>query len=280
MSKLQLVDQIADSFQIRIKNEFSKRLTSFYIVGSYAFEKTSEQRPDVNYLLIFEDFTSPDNYFQIGEICKKVEEEFAKKATVKFEFRPFRYIKPRYKNDFEVSVNPIITSTAEIKKMGNVIFNKWFTQGLISANKLITGNDFLSTLKVPTLKREDLKENSLMFFYLPLSRAPAQYSKEESNLLLNEALVNAKNTAYFGIEAAMTDEELANKEYVKYMENKETMVEFYQERYNQKTANIVSRILEVRSNYLQVKDDPKIAKEMFSIALDLINVVRSKVYSK
>ncbi len=64
------------------------------------------------------------------------------------------------------------------------------------------------------------------------------------------------------------------------MKNKETMVKFYKERYNKKTADMVARILEVRNNYLQVKDDREIAEEMFTIALNLISVVRSMVYSK
>lgn len=282
MNNKGLVEKVATSFEQAVNQKLSKRLKSFYIVGSYAFGKVSEQRPDVNFLLIFNNFISPEDYLAIGEICRNLEDKYAKKATIKIEFRPFRYIKPRYKNDFEISINPIIISTGEIKAMGGVIFNKWFTQGLKSTNKLLSGDDYLSQLKVDKISREDLKKGAafdLAFFSLPVSRAPAQYTKSESNLLLNESLVNAKNIAYFGIEAAMNDKELAQKDYVKYMQNKDKMVAFYAKRYGKDAARMVERVLRVRNQYLKFKNDPKVAQEIFSIALTLANIVRAKVYS-
>lgn len=282
METKDLVSNIAASFEKKIKSRLSSRLKSFYIVGSFAFGKISKQRPDINFLLIFDGFTSPNDYLTIGEICKELENEFAKIATLKIEFRPFRFIKPKYSNDFEVSINPIIISTGEIQAMSGVIFNKWFTQGLISYNKLLLGDDFLKSLKVENITRKDLVKGAmfdLMFFSIPLSRAPAQYNKKETNLLLNESLANAKNIAYLGIEAAMTDEELKNKEYLSYIKNKESIASFYEKRYGKDVGKMVRRIFQVRSEYQSLKNNPKVAKEMFSIALKLANVVREKIFS-
>lgn len=281
MSK-NLVSQIAASFEKRVKSKLSSRLKSFYIVGSYAFGKISEQRPDLNFLLIFDGYTSPENYLTVGEICRNIEKEFSNKATIKIEFRPFRYIKPRHANDFEVSINPILVSTGEIKGMGGVIFNKWFTEGLKSANKLLHGKDFLKSLKVGDITKKDLVKGAmfdLMFFSIPVSRAPAQYTKDETNLLLNESLVNAKNMAYLGIEVAMTDKELKEKDYLKYLKNKETIASFYEERYGKDIGKMVKRIFQVRDQYQTLKNDPKVGEEMFSIALNLANIVRGKVFS-
>src|SRR3989338_7191256 len=159
----------------------------------------------------------------IGEICRTIEEEFSKDTTVKIEFRPFRYIKPRYQNELEVSINPIIISTGEIQGMGGVIFNKWFTEGLKNANKLLSGEDFLKALEISSITTQDLQKGAifdLSFFSIPLSRAPAQYNK-----------------------------------------NKETITSFYKERYGDDVSRMVKRIFEVRTNYLKYKNDPEVAEE-------------------
>ena len=277
-----LVERVASYFKKQVKNELSSRLASFYVVGSYAFGKISKQRPDINFLLIFDKFTTPDDYLIVGEICRALEKEFKNEVTIKIEFRPFRYIRPRYNNKVEVSVNPIIISVGEIKAMRGIIFNKWFTNGLKSTSRLIFGKDFLKTLKDQKISKEDIKKGAgfdLTFFSLPLSRAPAQYWKDELNLLLNESLTNAKNIAFFGIEAAMSEEELNRKAYIEYLKNKDKIVGFYQKRYGGKEAQMVKRVLEVRDQYLKYKNNPLVAKEMFSIALQLSNIVRQKVFS-
>lgn len=282
MNRKQLVGKVARVFESKVKAGLSKRLHSFYIVGSFAFGKISEQRPDINFLLIFDKFTSPQDYLLVGKICREIEKEFSKDATVKIEFRPFRYIKPRYKNEFDVSINPILISTGEIQAMGGVIFNKWFTEGLKSANKLLLGKDHLKDMVVSEITREDLIKGGmfdLMFFTIPLSRAPAQYEDKESNLLLNESLINAKNIAFFGIEAAMSEEELAGKKYIDFMKNKEKISAFYKERYSEEAMKMVKRIFQIRDGYLKFKDDPKVAKEVFTIALNLGNLVRKKLFS-
>lgn len=277
-----LVNKIARVFESKVKASLFKRLHSFYIVGSFAFGRISEQRPDINFLLIFNKFTSPQDYLLIGKVCREIEKEFSKDATIKIEFRPFRYIKPRYKNEFEVSINPILISMGEIQAMGGIIFNKWFTEGLKSANKFLSGEDYLKDMVVSKITREDLIKGGmfdLMFFTIPLSRAPAQYENKESNLLLNESLINAKNIAFFGIEAAMSEEELADKKYIDFIKNKWKISVLYKERYSEKAMRMVKRIFQIRNEYLKFKSDPKVAEEVFEIALNLGSLVRKKLFS-
>ena len=64
LSKKQ-VDNIISSFQQIVLDKLSKRLKSLYIVGSYTFGKISNDRPDINFLLIFDKFTSPQDYLTI-----------------------------------------------------------------------------------------------------------------------------------------------------------------------------------------------------------------------
>jgi len=277
---LKTVPEIASKFEKYVKAVLSKRLYSFYVFGSYASGKISEEKPDVNFLLIFEEFTTPQDYLEIGKVCRKLEDEFANKTTIRFEFRPFRYIKPRYEHELEVTINPAITSTGEIKAMGGVIFNKWLTQGIRSSNKLLFGKDLLSTLKTQDIFKEDLVHGGvfdLSFFTLPLSRAPAQYNDDETHLLLGEALTNAKNIASFGVLAAMTEEELKNKIYLEYITDKDKMIDFYGEKYGKSEQKMVSKILEARSNYLKYKKNQKVEEEIFGICLTLGNAVRKKV---
>jgi len=278
-----LVEKISLSFQNKVRSSFSSRLKSFYLVGSYAFGKISEQRPDINFLLIFDKFVTPQDFLTLGKICRSLEKEFSKAVTIKIEFRPFRYIKPKYKNEFEVSVNPILVGTGEIQEMGGVLFNKWFTEGLRSVNKLLFGSDFLETLKIAEITKEDVVKGAmfdLMFFTMPTSRAPAQYWDDESNLLLNESLENAKNIAYLGIVAVMNMEELKKKSYVDYIKNKERIFGLYKERYVDEAAGMIKRIFQIREQYLKFKNNPGVAEEVFAIALNLASVVRSKVFEE
>jgi len=276
-----LVEDVAKNFEKACKKVLGERLHSFYMVGSYAFGKISLDRPDINYLLILKESAIPKDYLKLGDICREIVETFKKQCSVRIEFRPFRYIYPKIRKDYDVFLNPIVLSLQEIKGMG-CIFNKWFTEGLKSANKLLFGSDLLPTLEVGEITREDIFQGAifdLSFFIIPLTRAPAQYDEDEFDLLFNEAMTNGKNICYLGIELAMNDEELKNKEYVNYIQSKETIVDFYKERYGEEAAILVFKIFDARENYLQYKKDPQKAKEMFEVAVTLGDLVKFKLFS-
>ncbi|MFH0987147.1 MAG: hypothetical protein V1911_03835, partial [Candidatus Micrarchaeota archaeon] len=259
-----------------------KRLESFYIFGSYAFGKVSLDRPDINLLFIFKEKAGPKDFLKIGELCRETADKFQDKCSVRFEFRPFRYLYPKVKREYDIFINPAITDMASIQATG-VVFQKWFTEGLKNANKLVHGSDVLKTIKVGDVTTEDLMKFGMMdllFFQLPLERAPAQYGKSESEFLLNESLCNAKNIAYLGIEMAMTDGELKQKKYVEYIQDKQKMIDFYKERYGAELSKKVAKVLDARDNYIKYKNSRAKAEEIFGIALELADAVKYKLFSR
>ena len=276
-----VVKEISNSFQTYTTQYLKPYLESFYLVGSFVSGGISPDRPDLNYLLIFKKNVLPENYLMIGQITQALETRFAQLTSIRIEFRPFRYIIPHYHHDFEISINPIIISTAEITNMGNVIFNPWFTHALKSNHKLLFGKDYLRSLSPPIPNHQMLKTAAffdLAFFTLPLSRAPAQYTPHQTHLFLSEALINAKNIAYLGVEVAMTNAELAKHQYLKYIHHKEKLINFYKRRYSPKVAKMISVILDTRQNYLRYRNNSQKAQQIFSISLNLGHIVRQKLY--
>lgn len=278
--KRSLVDEVAKTFEKVSKKELGERLESLYVIGSYAFGKISLDRPDLNFLLILKEDATPEDHLKIGEICREMVRIFEDKCSVRIEFRPFRYIYPKVRKDYDIFLNPIIQSVKEIKSKG-FIFTKWFTEGLKNANKLLYGEDFLNTIEVGEITKQDIFQGAifdLSFFTIPLTRAPAQYGKEEFDLLFNEAMTNAKNMCYLGIEVAMSEEELKNKEYTNYIENKDTIRDFYRERYGEQVAELVGKVFNARENYLKFKKDSKKAEEMFGIALQIGDLIQHRLF--
>lgn len=275
-----VVVSIAEYYLTSVKKKLHYRLASCYIVGSYAVGKISLDRPDINFLLIFKEKIIPADYLTVGRICQDTEEKFAEVATVKIEFRPFRYIQPHFHGRYEVSINPRLTSNEEIQRLGGAIGPKWIAEGMKAMSKRVFGEPILEQLHPGPILRSDIVRAvtfDLAFFTIPLSYAPAQYSTEECGLLLNESLVNAKNIASLGIIAAMTSAELTARAYIHMQIDKNKMVPFYATRYGSKYGAMVEKILDVREHYLEYRNNPEVAEDMFSIALELGNAVRKRV---
>jgi len=275
-----LVEEVADSFVGLCKQKLNARIESLYAVGSYAFGKMSMDRPDLNFLLILSEYATPSDYLVIGEICREIPKDFRKHCSVRVEFRPFRYIYPKIRSSYDVFLNPIIVSTNEIRMRG-MIFSKWFTEGMKGTNKLLFGKDFLPSVSVGTISKQDIFQGALFdlpFFTIPLTRAPAQYDDDECDLLFNEALTNGKNICYLGIEIAMNENELKEKKYLNYIENKETIADFYNEHYGKEASKIVATIFEAREHYLEYKNCREKADEMFDCALRIADHVQRNLF--
>jgi len=282
MDKTKLVDSVANTFAELCKEKLGERLESLYTTGSYVFNKISLDRPDINFLLIFKGRSTPDDYLKHGDVCHQIINQFKEECSIRIEFRPFRYLYPKVRKDYDVFLNPILISLDEIKERG-YIFTKTFTEGLKSANKLLYGNDVLSTIKVGEITTQDLFQGAMFdlpFFMIPLTRAPAQYDESDTDLLFNEALVNGKMLTYLGMELVLTEEELRNKAFIKYIQNKEAIVSLYKERYGEHIGSLVSKIYEARENYLKYKKDPEKAREIFSATLQIGGAIQYKLFSR
>jgi len=281
MDHKELVDAVANAFAELCKEGLGEHIESLYVTGSYAFGKISLDRPDINFLIILKGRTTPKDYLTQGEICRQVINRFKEACSIRIEFRPFRYLYPKVRREYDVFLNPILTSVDEIRDMG-CIFTKLFTEGLKNSNRLLDGSDFLRTLEIGEITMEDVIKGAMFdvpFFILPLTRAPAQYDESEIDLLFNEALVSGKMLSYLGIELALSEEELKRKAFITYIENKGTIVQFYNERYGIDIGGLVSKIYEARENYLEYKNRPEKAKELFEAALRLGGVIQGKLFS-
>lgn len=134
----QVIKEVNNEVISLAQSHLIDRLLSLYLVGSFATKSISYARPDINYRLVFKGNVAADDFLIVGRVFQLVEDAFMDRATIRIEFRPFRYIKPRDIHDFEVSLNPIITSEQQINAE-QVIFNKWRTQGFIHNHQLIFG---------------------------------------------------------------------------------------------------------------------------------------------
>lgn len=278
-----LVNEIAKSFELDSKEKLGERLESFYLVGSYAFGKISLDRPDINFLLIFKDRATSDNFLTLAEILRDVIKNFKEKALVRPEFRPFKSIYPKFRRDYEVLLNPIIMNMADKDLPVPFNYPKYFLEGIKNSRRLLFGEDVLADIEIGEITRQHIQEwmmRDILFCEIPLARAPVQYDEDEYDLFFNEVLSAAKIFVSWGIEIAMSDEELAEKKYVYYIEDKEKMVEFYKERYGEDVAQMVEKVLDARKNYLKYRNDEKKVEEMFGIALNLAGVLKGKLFGK
>jgi len=280
--KSALVTEVAKAFEDKITKTFSKKLESFYLVGSYASGKHALERPDINYLLIFKGKASPDDFLAMADVLRKVVEQFKDKVLVRPEFRPFKCIYPKFRREYTILLNPIIMNMAEKDMPSPFAFPKWFTEGIKKSRTLIFGSDALAKVEIPSITRQDVREwmlRDILFQELPLQRAPVQYDEDEWDLFAGEVLTAEKNMATWGVEIAMSDEELAEKKYLHYVENKGEMIEFYKKRYGEHTAEMVRKILAARENYLKYQGNKEEVKEMFRIALNLADILKQKLFS-
>jgi predicted nucleotidyltransferase len=277
-----IVDNVAKSFEADCKEKLGERLEGFYLVGSYAFDKISLDRPDINFLLIFKERADADDFLVLADILRKIINEFKDEVLLRPDFRPFKSIYPKFRRDYEITINPIIMNMADKNLPAPFAYPKYFTEGIKNSRKLLLGNDVLNGVEIGKVTRQDIQEwmiRDILFQEIPLARAPVQYDEDEYDLFFNEVLTAAKNFVSWGIEIAMSDEELAEKMYVYYVENKEKLVEFYKERYGEDVSQMVEKVLDARKNYLKYKTDKEMVKGMFRIALGLAGVLKYKLFS-
>jgi len=277
-----LVDKVADDFELGCKEKLGERLEGLYLIGSYAFGKISLDRPDINFLLIFKERASADDFLILADILRKMIKELKDKVLLRPDFRPFRSIYPKFKRDYEITINPIVMNMVDKDLPAPFAYPKYFVEGIKNSRKLLFGNDILEDVKISKVTRQDIQDwmiRDILFQEIPLARAPVQYDEDEYDLFFNEILTAAKNFVSWGVEIAMSDEELAENKYVYYVENKEKIVDFYKERYGEGTSQMVEKVLDARNNYLKYKTDKEMVKNMFRIALGLAGNLKYKLFS-
>jgi hypothetical protein len=276
-----LVNSIAGSYEERCKQAIGDDLEALYVYGSYAFGKISLDIPDINYFVLLKEGVKPDVLLKHAEILRQVVDDYREDATVMVEFRPFRYIYPTKKGaDYEVFICPQLARMED--RHPPVPFGwGWVFQGVLETRKLLFGRDALAQVRQPKVSFDYIKRffpSTYLLIWLPLERAPMQYSlPEESELLMHEAYKTAQMTACgFGVNLALTDQELHENKWLGFVTDKNTLVRFYEERYDAASARNVELMLEVRQNWLKYRNDPEMAIRMFRAAIDLCTAIKAK----
>jgi hypothetical protein len=279
--KRKIIDSIARFYEKRCEEELGNDLEALYLFGSYAFDKISIEIPDINYLLLLKEGVSPEVFLKNAQILRELRDKFKDVATIMPEFRPNRYIYPTIKGaDFDIS---ICTQYARMEdRHGPVPFGwGWVLEALLQTRRLIFGKDALAEVYQPPPTRDYIRNffpPTFSHIWLPLERAPFQYKlPEESYLLMHEAHKVAQMASIgFGVTLALNDKELEEKRWLEFVTAKDKLVRFYQERYDEDTANNVRLMLEVRDNWLRYKRDSEMAIKMFKAAINICTRIKAK----
>jgi len=148
----------------------------------------------------------------------------------------------------------------------------WVFASIWESRKLIFGTDILAGVRLPPLTKDYVRAHFLEAF-LPiwptLESAPCQYKlPEESQLLMHESRKVAQMASIgFGVTLALSEQELADKSWLKYVTDKEQLVRFYRERYDEAAAQDVATMLDAREHWQAQKNDPEAALRMYRTAI-------------
>lgn len=279
--KRQLIESIAKLYEKKCREKIYEKLESLYLFGSYAFGKISIEIPDINYLLLLKEGVSPDIFLENATILRELINEFKDSVTIIAEFRPNRYIYPILKGpDFYVT---LCTQYAHMEdRHGPVPFGwGWVLEALLKTRKLVFGKDALAEVNQPPLTKDYIKKYfppTFSHIWLPLERAPLQYKiPDESFLLMHEAHKVAQMASIgFGVTLALNDKELEERRWLEFVTEKQKLVQFYRERYDENTARNVQLMLDVRENWLKYKNDPEMAIKMYKAAIEICNRIKAK----
>jgi hypothetical protein len=279
--KTKIIEDFISEYETRVQEECGHALDALYRHGSYAFGKVNLDFPDLNYLLVVKKGAHPNIFLRHGQILREMSNVIKEKAQVMVEFRPNRYIYPS-KNDvgFEISIDPQYIHAED--GVGDVPFGwGWVLQGSLDTRKLVFGEDVLEKVVQPPLTTEYIIKyfpGCYSHIWLPLERAPVQYKMpDDYYLLLHEAYCVAKMSAIgWGVNLAMTEEEMESKAWLKYMFDKNELIPFYHERYDEKTAKNVEYMLNVRDHWMEYKHDTEVAIRMYQVAYQIVMALKVK----
>ncbi|MFC1618089.1 hypothetical protein ACFL2B_02310 [Patescibacteria group bacterium] len=276
----QLVDYVFNYFVEEFKREFAGQLSALYIVGSYSIGRMSLEKPDLNFLLIL-DGIDPEDHILLGEVFKEAMLKMKGTVGIRPYFPPVRFIYPENRENYDVFVSTVMLDSRKQDLALPFGITRFVLDGYISSRKLLAGDDILGKIELPPIAVKSILERSLVdleFFRLPLEKAPVQYRSDELDLLLSESIVLGKAVVYLGVEVAMNDEQIANKEYMKFFEDPSLFHAFYKEKYGPEVASHAKLILQARDHYLSFKESKAKTLAVYESALKLIDAVEDKIF--
>lgn len=276
----QKIDEMVDYLVEGLKKSLGDRLESITLTGSYVVGKISIDRPDVNIILFFKNWMTPDDLILLGDVLYDTVKKFQKYFSVRPEFRPYRFPHPVVRKKQEVFVNPLLLNMAEKDLEFPFNIPHWVFAGMKEMRKVVFGSDVLATLDVELTPQRVIAGGfrELPFIKIHLDRIPVAYDiNKDCDLFFNESLAQGKLTAYDGIEIAMSADELKKKKWAEVVGDKQKMLAFFQERYDKETALYVKTLLEARENYNKWKNDKDKAVEVFKAAFGVWQKIWEKL---
>jgi len=271
---LSKIDSLVDFFNSEFQTKLGKRLETVMIVGSYAQGKLSLDRPDINYVIIWKERGTADDYLELGKILADSIQKFLEDFVVRPEFRPYKFSYPAKRKDKEVFVN--ISCLNYFDKHNNFFIPDFVLDGFYQTRKIIFGYDVLANIDITVTKKSVVKNAiaKLSSHKVQLDRIPLVYNiNKDSDLIFNESLDHGKNLAYFGVELLMTDKQIRDKEYLTIINDKQKLKEFYSRCCPPALASI-NTILNSRNNYEKWKNDKIKAIEVYKAAFLLHNLLQ------
>ena len=275
----QIVDQVFGYFVDRFQKEFAGQLSALYVVGSFAVGKANLERPDINFLVIL-DGIDPEDHILLGRVFKEAIAKYKGYVGIRPYFPPFRFIYPEKRENYDIFVSAVVLDSRREDLSLPLGITRWVLDGYVTSRKLLAGDDVFAKITLPPITRQDILERSLIdleFFRLPLEKAPVQYQAEELDLLLGEAVILGKAVVYLGVEAAMSDQELQKKAYMRFFDDPGLFPKFYKKEYGGDVMNHAKLIMDARQNFFTYKSDRAKILAVYSSAIKLIDAVEKKI---
>ncbi len=279
--KTNLINSFARTYEKRCEATIGHDLEALYLFGSHAFDKLNLNMPDINYFLLLKEGVDPSVFLTHADMLRDLINEYKGKARILVEFRPNRYIYSSEKDvGFDFVINPQYGRMED--RHGDVPFGwGWVFEAFLRTRKIVFGHDALVDVHQPVLTIDYIKKYfpaTFSHIWLPLERAPIQFHLPEDNyLLLHEALKVAQNAAIgFGVNLALNEAELKEKKWLEFVYDKNKLIPFYKDRYDEKTAQNVVLLLEVRDNWDKYKNDVVMGQKMYRAAVSICTSLKAK----
>jgi predicted nucleotidyltransferase len=265
-----------------IREEMGNDVESVMLFGSYPIGRSSKAMPDINIAIFVRGGVSPVHYLKLGEAIAKVGKKY-QDFNIYVDLRPFKYTRraSKHKQLKTIIVAPVLLDMNE-KYHPEFPFgvSKYVLQGLKKTRKVVFGEDVLADVEVK-VDRAYLLKNFLkdihLYRYL-LMQVPVSYNfTEDFDLFFHEVFIIGKILTYYGVELALTDDELKKGKNIDIITNKEKLIDFYKERYNSEAAQIIQKILEYREKYNMIKKTKTEAYNIFKLVFKLISILWQRI---
>lgn len=268
------IGELTDYLNTEIQARLGDRIETVMYLGSYALGRVSLARPDINYVLIWKERATADDYLTLGEILSKAIHKFLDYFVVRPEFRPFKFGYPAERGKQDVFVNISCLNMAD--QANNFFLPEYVLDGFKHSRKMVFGSDIFAEMEFQVTKQSILNSamQKLASHKIQLDRVPLVYDIEtDIDLIFNESLDHGKNLAYFGVEVVMSDEQIRAKEYLPIIGDKRELLEFYRQHFPKPTISALETLLDSRDNFTRWKTDRKRTFDVYKAAFLLHGVL-------